>query len=116
MFHIFQGVGGNDLNGQHITYKILAIVSLCCMEQHGSAKKCQNTLRDAYPLVNLNDKNGLEHLAWTVYNGIFIPGNPPMLTGHQDWSCIIAGMTLCLIYRGKTEGALPSMHSGILQC
>ena len=72
------------------------------MEQHISAKKCWNTLNDMYLLVDLNDKDGLEPLAWAVYNGIFIPGDPPMLTSHYDWLCIIVGTTLHLIYHGKT--------------
>ena len=46
----------------------------------------------------------LEHHAWAVYDGVFIPGDPPILTGHHDWSCIITGMTLCLIFYGKTMG------------
>ena len=37
-----------------------------------------------------------------MYNGIFIPGDLPRLTSHHDWSCIITGMTLCLISCGKT--------------
>ena len=49
MFHVFWSVGANDLDGQHVvTYKILALASLHCMEWHGSAKKHQNTLGDAY--------------------------------------------------------------------
>ena len=54
--------------------------------------------------MDLSDVDGLEHLAWVVYNGIFIPGNPPRLISHHDWSCIIAGMTFHLIYHGKTVG------------
>ena len=92
-----------DLGGQCIVaYEILALVSLHYMEWCGSAKMCCNTLNDAYPLVDLTDVDDLEHLAWAMYNGVFIPGDPPKLTSHHKWSCIITGMTLCLIYCGKT--------------
>ena len=74
------------------------------MEQHGSDKKCCNTLGDAYPLVDLSDVDGLECLACATYTGVFVPGDPPKLTSHHNWSCIIAGMTLHLIYHGKTVG------------
>ena len=105
MFHVFWGVGGNNLDGQCVVaYKILALVSLHCTEQHGSDKKHCNTLSGAYPLVDLSDVDGLEHLAWAVYDCLFIPGNSPRLTSHHDWLHIITGMTLCLIYHGKTAG------------
>ena len=64
MFQIFQGMGTNDLDGYCIVaYEIFTIVSLHCMEWHGSTKKCQKTFGDAYPMVNLNNENGLECLA-----------------------------------------------------
>ena len=103
MLHIFQGVGASDLNGQHvIAYEILALVSHHCTEWHGCTKKSCNSLSNAYPLVDLTDVDDLEHLAWVVYDGIFVPGDPPRLTGHHDWSCIFTGMTLCLIFHGIT--------------
>ena len=87
-----------------VTYEILALALLYCMEWCGSDKKQCNTLGDVYPLVDLSDVDGLEHLAWAVHKGMFIPGDPPRLTGLHDRSRIIAGMTLCLIYHGKTVG------------
>ena len=103
MFHLFWGVGANNLDGQCvIAYEILALALLCCTEWCSSAKTCCNTLGDAYPLVDLTDVDHLECLVWAVYDGIFIPGNPPRLTGHHNWSHIIVGMTLYLIYHGKT--------------
>ena len=59
----------------------------------------------AYPRVDLNDVDSLEHLAWAVYDGVFLPGNPPALTGHHNWQWIIAGTMLRLIYWGATVGA-----------
>ena len=102
MFHIFQGMGDSDVNGQRVVAcKILTLASLHCMEWHGCAKKCCNTLSDAYPLVDLTDMDNLECLAWAVYDGIFIPGDPPILTGCHDWLHIITGMTLHLIFHGS---------------
>ena len=46
----------------------------------------------------------LECLAWPVYDGIFIPGDPSILTRLHDWSRIITGTTPCLIFHGKTMG------------
>ena len=104
MFHVFQGVGANNVDKQRIVaYKILTLALLHCTKWHGCAKKHCNTLGDAYPLVDLTDVDDLECLGWAVYNGVFIPGNPP--TGHHDWSCIITEMTLHLIFCGKTVGA-----------
>ena len=105
MFHVFQGVGANDVNGQRVVaYEILTVVSLHCMEWHGCAKKHYNTLGDTYPLVDLTDMDDLELLAWAVYDIVFIPGDPPILTRHHDWLCIITGTTLHLIFHGKTAG------------
>ena len=55
--------------------------------------------------VDLNDVDGLEHLSWAVYDSVFLPKDPLMLTGYQDWQQIIAGTMLCLIYWGTTAGA-----------
>ena len=106
MFHVFWGVGANDVDGQCVVaYKILALVSLCCTEQHSCTKKCCNSLSNMYPLVvDLTDVDDLEQLAWAVYDGVFVLGDPPILTGHHDWSCIITGMTLHLIFHNKTRG------------
>ena len=117
MFHIFWGLGPNDVDRQCVVaYEILALAALHCMEWCSCTKKHCNSFGDSYPLVDLTDVDDLEHLAWAVYNGVFIPGDPPILTGHHDWSCIITGMTLHLIFCGKTGGALPSVYSGVLQC
>ena len=120
IFHIFQGVGANDLDGHGVVaYEILALALLHCMEQHGSDKKRFNTLDDAYPLVDLNNVDDLECLPWAVYNGVFIPGDPPRLTSHHDQSRIITGTTLCLFTMAKLQGSIvphvqwhPSMPSG----
>ena len=70
LFSVYKVVGANDADGQRIVaYEILTVVSLCCTEQCGSQKEC-NTLGAAYPRVNLSDVDGLEHLAWAVYNGV----------------------------------------------
>ena len=105
MFHVFQGMGDNDVDEQCIVaYEILTLASLCCMEWCSCAKKCCNTLSDAYPLVDLTDVDDLEDLAWAVYDGIFIPGDPPILTGHHDGLHIITEMTCHFIFCSKTVG------------
>ena len=86
LFYMYRGVGENDTDRQCVVvYEILKVVSLCCMERHGSKKEESNTLGAAYPKVNLSDVDGLEHLAWAVYDGVYVPGNLPDLTGcHWD--------------------------------
>ena len=107
LFYMFWGIGTNDIDGQHvIIYEILTLASLCCTEQCGSPKKPCNTLGDAYPRVILSNVNGLECLAWAMYDSMFVSGDPPVLTGHHDWLRIIAGTTLHLIFCRKT----PSKH------
>ena len=104
LFYVYRGVGENDMDRQCVVaYEILKVASLYCMEWCGSQKKECNTLGAAYPRVNLSDMEGLEHLAWTVYDGVYMPGNPPDLTGHHDWEHIIVGTTLCLIFHGRTN-------------
>ena len=55
--------------------------------------------------MDLNDVDELECLAWAVYDGVFLPRDPPMLTGYHDWQWIIAGTMIHLIYQGTTAGA-----------
>ena len=98
MFYVYRGEGVNDADGQHVVaYEILTVVSLCCMEWHG------NTLGAAYSSVNLSDMDCLQHLAWAVYNKVYMPGDLLDLTGHHDWECIIVGTTLHLIFHGRTN-------------
>ena len=105
LFHVFSGMGTNDLDGQCIiVYEILCLASFHCTEHHGRPKTCHKMHSEAYPRVDLNDVDGLEHLALVVYDGIFLPGNPPVLMGHHDWQWIIAGTMLRLIYQGATVG------------
>ena len=102
LFYMFQGIGTNDMDGQCIiAYEILTVASIHHTEQHSSPKKPCNTLGNAYPRVVLSDVNGLECLAWAMYDSLFVPGDPPALTGHYDWSCIITRTTLHLIFHGK---------------
>ena len=104
LFYVYKGVGVNDADGQCVVaYEILMVALLHCTEWHGSQKKECNTLGAAYPGVNLSDVNGLECLAWAVYDGVYVPGNPLALTGYHDWEHIIAGTTLHLIFCGKTN-------------
>ena len=101
LFYMFGGIGTNNIDGQHvIAHEILTVTLLCCTEWSSPKKPC-NTLGDAYPRVVLSDVNGLECLAWAMYDGMFVPE-----AGHHDWSHIIAGTTLHPIFCGKT----PSKH------
>ena len=104
LFFVHKRVRANDVNGQcMVTYEILKIALLHCMEWCSSEKKKCNTLGDAYPKVNLSDVNGLEHLAWTIYDEVNMPGDQPALTGYNDWDCIAMGTLLHLIFCRQTD-------------
>ena len=76
LFYVYRGVGVNDTDRQHVVAsKIFKVASLHCTEQYGSQKKESNTLGAAYPRVNLSGMDGLEHLTWAVYDGVYVPGN-----------------------------------------
>ena len=73
------------------------------MERCGSEKKKDNMLGDTYLWVDFLDADGLKRLAWAVYNGVFMPGNKPALSGHYDWDRVVAGTLICLIFWGQTD-------------
>ena len=60
-------------------------------------------LGDAYLWVDLQDADGLECLAWAVYDGVFMTGNKPALSGHYDWDRVVAGTLIHLIFQGQTD-------------
>ena len=116
LFYVYRGMDTNDVDGQHvIAYEILTVALLYCIEWHGNPKKACNTLGNAYPRVNLNDVNGLECLAWAIYDGVYVPCDLPVLKGHHNWEHIITGTTLCLIFCGATnnEHCEPSMVASL---
>ena len=86
-----------------VAYKILQIASRPCTEWHRSEKKKGNMLGDAYPWVDLQDADGLKHLAWAVHDGVFMPSNKLAVSGHYDWDCMVAGTLICLIFQGQTD-------------
>ena len=103
LFYVYRGVGANDMDGQCIiAYEILTIVLLHWMKWCSNPKKACNTLGNAYSRVKLNNVNGLEGLTWAIYDGVYVPSDPPVLTGHHDWEHIIMRMTLHLIFHGAT--------------
>ena len=79
---------------------------LHCTNRCSKPKKWHKTCSDAYPRVDLNDMDGLEHLARAVCDGVFLPGNPPTLTGYHDWQQIIVGTMLTHLSGKNTRGAL----------
>ena len=53
--------------------------------------------------MNLSNVNGLEHVAWAVYDGVYMAGEPLALTGQHEWAHIIMEMTSYLIFCGVTN-------------
>ena len=101
LFDVFRGIGAKDLNRhQVVANEILSFMSLCCMERWGKPKKCCNTHGEASVRMDLNDTDGLECLTWAIYDGVFLPMDPPMLTRYHD---------------STSPQTLPSMHSHVTQ-
>ena len=104
LFFVFKKLHADDFDTQSVVaYEILQIMLHQCTEQHGSKKEKDNTLGDAYLQVDLQDANSFEHLAWAVYDGVFMPGNKLALSGHHDWDCVVAGTLIHLIFWGQTD-------------
>ena len=104
LFFVFKKLRADDFDMQYVVaYEILQIALCQCTEWCGSKKKTGNTLGDAYPCMDLWDADSLECLAWAVYDGVFVPGNKPALSGHYNWDHVVAGTLICLIFWGQTE-------------
>ena len=102
LFHIFKKLKADDFDVQCIImWEILHIAQCCCTEQCGCEKVKENTLRDAYLHVDFQEVINLERLAWAIYDGIFVPGRMPDLSGYQDGDCIVMGTLIPLIYQGE---------------
>ena len=116
--YVFRGMGANDLDGQCIVaYEILSLASLHCTEQCGKPKEYHKMHGEAYLRVDLNDVHGLECLAWAVYDRVFLPGNPPVLTGHHDWQWIITlGPHSDSSIGEQQQGCTAPMHNCLTKC
>ena len=53
--------------------------------------------------MDFQDVNSLKRVAWTVYDGVFMPSNKPALSGYYDWDCVVAGTLTHLIFQGQTD-------------
>ena len=38
-----------------------------------------------------------------MYNGVFVPGDKPALSGHYNWDCVVVGTLIHLIFQGQTD-------------
>ena len=104
LFFVFKKLWAANFDVQCVVaYDILQIASHRCTEQHGSKKKKGNMLGDAYPQVDFRDADGLDCLAWAMYDGIFVPGDKPALFGHYDWDRVVAGTLIHLISWGQAD-------------
>ena len=101
LFHVFTGVGANNLNGQCVVaYEILSFASLHCMEQRGKPINPCKTCRNTSSMVDVDDQKGLERLTWAIYDGVLLPSSPLQLQGRHDWVRIIVG-TYHLVFWGE---------------
>ena len=85
-----------------VAYEIISFTALCCTEHRGWVEKSH--MPDAMPLVNLNDTQHLECLAWAVYGRALHVGNRPELLGECQWCTVLAGI-FQHIYKGQDETA-----------
>ena len=95
LFHVFKQLREDDFNAQSIVvWEILHIAQHHCTEWCRGEKVMGHTLGDAYFHVDFWDVAGLEQLTWAIYDGAFILGRVPELSGYQDWDCIVAGILI----------------------
>ena len=81
---------------------MLSFASNRCTEQYnGRPKPEHDTFRPAMPHINLGDVRSLERLAWAVYDGMYVLGSWPALSGLCDWACIL-DKTMTHIFHGRT--------------
>ena len=72
------------------------------MEWHdGKPKPECDTFGPAMPHINLGDVRKLERLAWAVYDGMYVPGSRPALSGPCNWVCIL-NKKMTHIFHGRT--------------
>ena len=54
----------------------------------------------AMPHINLGDIRSLKRLTWAIYNGMYVLGSQPALSGLCDWVCILNKM-MTHIFHGR---------------
>ena len=59
---------------------------------------------DALALLKVDDAHYLEHLTWTVYDGMLLVGMRPKLPGDCPWCTVLASLYKH-IYRGRDDAA-----------
>ena len=95
-----------------IAYKMLSFASDRCTERCNRRPKPEHdTFGPTMPHINLGDVGSLKRLAWAIYDGMYVLGSQPALSGLCDWACIINKMTTHIFHgRMLWEHWLPSEH------
>ena len=97
-----------------LAYEILCISVNCCTNQWNRIEK--TGMPDTLVLLNVNDIRHLEHLAWVVYDGVFLVGPQPEVLGDCSWCTVLAGLHQH-IYRGHNDVAhCPPQTLGSWDC
>ena len=97
-----------------LAYEILCISANWCTDQQNGIEK--TGMPDALALLNMNDVRHLEHLVWTVYDGMLLVGLWPKLSGKCSWCTVLAGLHKH-IYRGREDAAhCPPQMLGSWDC
>ena len=98
--YVYQCVDNTD--AQRITaYEMLSFASDRCMEWcDGRPKPEHDTFGPTMPHINLGDVRSLERLIWAIYNGMYVPGSQPALSGPLDWACNL-DKTTTHIFHGR---------------
>ena len=72
------------------------------MEQRGKPIDPHSTNGDLSTMVDVDDEKGLKQLAWAIYDGVLLPGDPLQLQGQHDWAWIIVH-SYCLVFQGEYD-------------
>ena len=114
--YVYQCIDNTDAL-RVIAYEMLSFTSHRCMEWHNGRLKPEHDMHEpTMPHVNLGDIGSLERFAWAVYNGMYVPGNQPTLSGPHDWACVLNKTMTSHFSWENTVGALPPKHCWRLQC
>ena len=103
LFYIFA-----QIKNSHRDDKVMFAYDILCISANRCTDWCNRIektgISDTLALLNVEDAQHLERLAWAVYNGAILVGPRPKLSGTCTWCAVLAGLQRH-IYRGCNDAA-----------
>ena len=76
--------------------KVMLAYEILCISANRSIDRCNRIEKmgvpDALALLNVEDAQHLECLAWAMYNGALLVGPWPKLLGAHPWCTVLTGL------------------------